>query len=326
MGGAHARWAADQPVLLSGLALHCGGRPPGEAEVVLLVHGLGSCTSVWDLVAPALAERFALALVDLPGHGAAPLPGEDADALLELMRPSALGARLLRACRELGVPRVHLVGHSLGGWVVLEAAAEDGAGTVGGTGGVDGTAGPVVASVTALAPPGLWTTPRRRPPLVPTGQQIARWGRRVPRSVLRRRWARRLVLAATSAVAADLPEQVALDAVAAVESAAGYRAADAGIAAGRFTRGRDVRAPATVVFGTADRVLPAACRLRAAAPPGCTWVEWDRCGHVPPWDRPADCAELVTSTVREAAREAGGGRGAGRGARAGGSACAGGGT
>ncbi|WP_158257184.1 alpha/beta hydrolase [Kineococcus xinjiangensis] len=273
------------------------GRPPEEAETVVLVHGLGSSTTVWNLVAPALAERFALVLVDLPGHGAAPLPdGEDP---LEVMRPAALGARLVRACRELGVPRVHLAGHSLGGWVALEAAAEDGAAACEG-------AAPVVASVVALAPAGLWERPRRRPPLVPTGQQFARLGRRLPRSLLRRRWARRLVLVATSAAPGRLPEEVALDAVTAVESAAGYRAADAGIAAGRFTRGPDVRAVAAVAFGIRDRVLPAPrAQLRSAAPAACRWLVWDRCGHVPPWDRPADCARLIAEVVAEAAGRGG---------------------
>ena len=285
---------APAPQLVAGTALHWGGRARQGAEVVLLVHGLGSAASVWALVAPALHGEFATALVDLPGHGAAPMPdGEDP---LEVMRPAALGARLLRACRELDAPRVHLVGHSLGGWVALEAAALDGARDEARDG------APVVASVTALAPAGLWEVPRRRPPLLPTGQQFARWTRRVPRSVLRRAWVRRVVLAATSAAPADLPEEVVLEAVAAVASAEGYRAADAGIAAGRFGGGADVRVPAAVAFGTGDRVLPAAtARLRSAAPPGCRWVEWDRCGHVPPWDRPRECAELVASVVREAA-------------------------
>ena len=81
------------------------------------------------------------------------------------MTPRSLGNRLRRFATAQGEP-VHLVGHSLGGWVTLEAAAGE----------RDG----VVADVTAFTPAGLWSTPRRRPPLLPTGQQFARWAGRLP--------------------------------------------------------------------------------------------------------------------------------------------------
>jgi pimeloyl-ACP methyl ester carboxylesterase len=85
-----------------------------------------------------------------------------------------------------------------------------------------------------------------------------------------------------------------------VAAATGYVGADAGIASGVFTRAGDVRVPVTVVVGLRDRVLPPSFLLRACAPSQTTWLEWEDCGHVPVWDRPADCAAVVRDQVRSA--------------------------
>ncbi|MCI2239685.1 alpha/beta hydrolase [Paenibacillus sp. TRM 82003] len=299
--------------LLEGLAVREVGGAGADAPRVLLVHGLGGAASTWSLVAPALAHGFRLLLVDLPGHGDSPPP--DPAEGPHAMRAAELGRRLRRAAARLseadGRP-VHLVGHSLGGWVCLEAAAADGArdpderlGT--------GRPAPAVAGVVALAPAGLWAAPRRRPPLLPTGQRFARWyaraAPRLPFDPLPTRWGRTLAFAATSAAPRALPAALAREAVLSVASAAGYAAADAGLAAGSFTRGADVRAPVAVVAGRRDRVLPPAYLRREVAPPHARWLEWERCGHVPAWDRPADVVELVRRRVREAERAGAGAAG-----------------
>ncbi|WP_432486957.1 alpha/beta fold hydrolase [Kineococcus sp. SYSU DK018] len=292
--------------LLEGLAVREVTSAGADAPRVLLVHGLGGAASTWSLVAPALARDHRLLLVDLPGHGDSPPPAPDEGP--GAMRAAALGRRLRRAAARLRAVEgraVHLVGHSLGGWVCLEAAAADGAGDPdAGT----GPQGPAVASVVALAPAGLWASPRRRPPLLPTGQRFARWyagaAPRLPFDPLPTRWGRTLAFAATSAAPRALPAALAREAVLSVASAAGYAAADAELAAGAFTRGADVRVPVAVVAGRRDRVLPATHLLRSSAPPHARWLEWERCGHVPAWDRPADVVELVRQHVRDAERGA----------------------
>ncbi|WP_432522908.1 alpha/beta fold hydrolase [Kineococcus sp. SYSU DK006] len=272
-----------------GLAVHLVEQAGAGAPQVVLVHGLGSAASTWSLVVPHLAAEHRLALVDLPGHGESP-PVDDVDE----MSPRALGRRLHRLARRLareGGRPVHLVGHSLGGWACLEAAADDGEAT-----GREG-AEPAVATVTALTPAGLWTAPRRRPPLLPTGQQFARWAARLPVDVTASAWGRALAFGATSAAPRRLPPEVARTAVAAVAAAAGYAAADAGIAAGLFERAGQVRVPVAVVAGRRDRVVPPSHLLRACAPAHARWLEWEACGHVPAWDRPADVAALVREQV-----------------------------
>ncbi|NIZ92924.1 alpha/beta fold hydrolase [Kineococcus rubinsiae] len=268
-----------------------------QAPVLLLVHGLGSASTGWALVAPELARDHRLVLVDLPGHGGS--PALDAAGA---MTPPELGRRLLRLARRCadGGRAVHLLGHSLGGWVVLEAAADDGAGA-----GADGHRA-VVASVTALAPAGLWTRPRRRPPLLPTGQQLARWAGGLPPDVLGTRLVRTLAFTATSAAPRALPPEVARDALAAVAGAPGYAAADAALAAGAFTRAADVRAPVLVVVGARDRILPPRHLRADCAPTQARWVRLERCGHVPAWDRPDDVVRLVREQVARGEEAAGG--------------------
>jgi pyruvate dehydrogenase E2 component (dihydrolipoamide acetyltransferase) len=88
----------------------------GDDVPVLLLHGFGADLNSWMFNQPALAEgRRAIAL-DLPGHGGSTkdVGSGDADALVDVVE-SALAT--------LGVERVHLIGHSMGGAVAAMVAA-----------------------------------------------------------------------------------------------------------------------------------------------------------------------------------------------------------
>ena len=93
----------------AGLRLRC--LELGEGGVpVLLVHGFGADLNTWMFTQPALADgRRAIAL-DLPGHG-----GSAKD--IASGTPDYLTASVEAAARALGIGRVHLVGHSMGGAV-----------------------------------------------------------------------------------------------------------------------------------------------------------------------------------------------------------------
>ncbi|MET9919301.1 alpha/beta fold hydrolase [Streptomyces sp. NPDC006435] len=82
--------------------------PPDAAPLVLL-HALGENAGDWDAVAPVLARDHRVHALDLRGHGRSDRPG---DYSLELMRADVSG--FLEA---LGLDRVDLVGHSMGGVV-----------------------------------------------------------------------------------------------------------------------------------------------------------------------------------------------------------------
>jgi 3-oxoadipate enol-lactonase len=99
------------------LAYRESGRPGGPPLVLL--HALGERASDWDVVLPGLAPDHHMYALDLRGHGDS---GRTEDYGLEAMRDDVLA--FLDA---LGLPRVDLVGHSMGGavaYLLAQAAPE----------------------------------------------------------------------------------------------------------------------------------------------------------------------------------------------------------
>ncbi|GGZ58774.1 alpha/beta fold hydrolase [Streptomyces bluensis] len=89
--------------------------PPAAPPVVLL-HALGEDATDWEPVVPLLARSRRVYALDLRGHGRSDWPG---DYSLELMR-----ADVLRFLDALGLDRVDLIGHSMGG-IVAYLLAQD---------------------------------------------------------------------------------------------------------------------------------------------------------------------------------------------------------
>lgn len=89
----------------------------GSGEPVFLVSGLNGLAAPWQAVATMLARRFRVVTHDHLGLGGS---GPRAGAC----SVDALAADVLALMDRLGVPRAHLVGHSLGGAVVQAIAAD----------------------------------------------------------------------------------------------------------------------------------------------------------------------------------------------------------
>lgn len=106
-------------LVVAGTAL-AGDRVASEirgtgSPTIVLIHSIGGDRSDWDPVAPALAKRHRLLLVDLPGHGASAAPDKatvkaTARALEEVLARNKVTGALL-------------VGHGYGALVALEIAA-----------------------------------------------------------------------------------------------------------------------------------------------------------------------------------------------------------
>ena len=93
---------------LDGLQLHYLEEGRGPATV--LIHGLGGFAESWRHNVPELARHGRVIALDLPGSGRSGKPRRA--YTLEF-----LAQALDRLLHTLGVDRVHLVGHSLGGAV-----------------------------------------------------------------------------------------------------------------------------------------------------------------------------------------------------------------
>ncbi|MFI9506462.1 alpha/beta fold hydrolase [Nocardia sp. NPDC052566] len=89
----------------------------GDDVPVLLVHGMGGDGHTWDHFARVLAGTGRRVIVpDLRGHGRS----AHTDSYLF----GEFGADVLNLCDHLGLTRVDLVGHSLGGYAVSCVAQE----------------------------------------------------------------------------------------------------------------------------------------------------------------------------------------------------------
>ncbi|HYZ01630.1 MAG TPA: alpha/beta fold hydrolase [Candidatus Binatia bacterium] len=257
----------------------------GEGPPLVLVHGLGTSSSVWHLVAPLLARRWRVLAVDLPGSGLSP-PTTEVDGTWH--------ARLLCRFAEqaAGEPSA-LVGHSLAGGLAMLAALED---------------PDLFTSVSVVAPGGL-------------GRELALWPRvqslaavsalaglltptlfrlvgphrmeRVLRYLFARgdegRAARPLLREACHAFSKPAAVRSYCRTLREVASIRGQRP--------RYqllSRLGDLQVPVLVVWGATDRVLPVAHGRRAAAAyPDLEFQVIPECGHTPQLECPEQLAELI---------------------------------
>ncbi|MBO3746182.1 alpha/beta fold hydrolase [Streptosporangiaceae bacterium NEAU-GS5] len=248
----------------------------GAGAPLVLLHALGSSRHSWEPVIPALAERYDVIAVDLPGFGeSGPLP-EQTEAL-----PANLAAAVAALLDGLGIASPHVAGNSLGGWIALEFAHIR-----------------PVASLTLLSPAGLWRG------VTPLYQRISlratRWAARHAAGLLsgmvNHRLGRMLVLGQTHGRPTRMTPEQARQAIHAMGSCPGFAAAYNATARRCYrSDSRSIDAPVTVAFGSRDVLLPPRlsrhldqlpAHIRQETLPGC--------GHIPMYDDPAAVAAVIS--------------------------------
>jgi pimeloyl-ACP methyl ester carboxylesterase len=90
-------------------------RTAGSGPVLLLLHGITNSSETWEPVVEPLAEHFTVIAPDLLGHGQSARPRGDYS-----LGAHASGVRDLLSA--LGIQRVTVVGHSLGGGIAMQFA------------------------------------------------------------------------------------------------------------------------------------------------------------------------------------------------------------
>jgi pimeloyl-[acyl-carrier protein] methyl ester esterase len=88
----------------------------GRGPVVILLHAWTAHRGFWARQVAALQDRWTMVAIDLRGHGAAPAPHDDGYTV------AGMAGDVERLIAALGVPRVALVGWSMGGILAVELA------------------------------------------------------------------------------------------------------------------------------------------------------------------------------------------------------------
>lgn len=86
----------------------------GQGQPLILLHGLFGSGDNWGTVARNFSQHYQVICVDLRNHGRSPHSASQSYA--------NMAEDLLELCNALGLERIHLLGHSLGGKVAMQFA------------------------------------------------------------------------------------------------------------------------------------------------------------------------------------------------------------
>ncbi|MFI4926293.1 MAG: alpha/beta fold hydrolase, partial [Burkholderiales bacterium] len=95
-------------------------RRAGQGAPLLLLHGHPQTHAMWHRVAPQLAERFDVVLMDLRGYGDSGRPAAGEQSVAYSKREMAADA--LHVMRELGHARFQVLAHDRGARVAHRLA------------------------------------------------------------------------------------------------------------------------------------------------------------------------------------------------------------
>ncbi|AZA52294.1 alpha/beta fold hydrolase [Chryseobacterium sp. G0201] len=84
-------------------------------ETLVLLHGFMENSSIWSDMEPHLSENFSLLKIDLPGHG-------KSDILAEIHTMELMADEVKKVLDAQKLEKVHLLGHSMGGYTSLAFA------------------------------------------------------------------------------------------------------------------------------------------------------------------------------------------------------------
>ncbi len=260
-------------VSVDGVAAHAstgGVELSGSDPVVVLIHGAGMDSTVWQLQTRYLAHRgFRAVAVDLPGHGRS--AGEALGSV------GAMADWVARFVAAAGFDAVHVVGHSMGTFVALELAGRHAA---------------IVRSITLC---GTATAMPVHPDLLDAAARdlpaaaalMASWGHDKPAHVGVNPTPGLWMLGGARALVEN--------------SAPGVLTADFGACvayANATTAASAVTCPATVIIGLGDRMTPPKSgRALAAALPSARVVELAGTGHSMMTENPRAVKQAILSAV-----------------------------
>lgn len=261
-------------VTVDGVMTHAstgGVEMRGIDPVVLLIHGAGMDSTVWQLQTRYLAYRgFRAVAIDLPAHGRS--AGDPLATVQEM------ADWVVRFARVAGFDSFHVVGHSMGTFIALELASRY----------VDVTTSVTLCGTATAMPvhPDLLDAAAHDLPAA--AALMASWGHDKPAHLgvnpTPGLW---MTGGARALVENSSPGVLAADFAACVAYANATAAA------------AEVRCPATVVIGLGDKMTPPKSgRALASALPGARVVELAGTGHSMMSENPRAVKHAILETVR----------------------------
>lgn len=81
-------------------------------ENLVLLHGFMENSEIWKFLEPDLSNKFKIIKIDLPGHG-------KSENFSEMNSMEMMAKEVENVVSELNLDKIHLLGHSMGGYVSL---------------------------------------------------------------------------------------------------------------------------------------------------------------------------------------------------------------
>lgn len=247
----------------------------GHGKPLLLIHGLGGSWRSWQPVLEPLSQARQLIVIDLPGHGETP----------RLQSPTtipSLADAVTAFLRESHLAGIDAVGSSMGARLVLELARRG-----------------VLGHVVALNPGGFWRGWERHAFFASLWASIrlVRLLQPAMSGISKSAVGRTLLLSQLSARPWRLPPDVVLTEMRSYAKSPvfdellyelSYGAEQQGAPAGSIT------SPLTIGWGRRDRVcFPRQARRALALFPDARIHWFERSGHFPHWDTPAEAIRAI---------------------------------
>ena len=98
-------------------------RTVGEGKTVVLIHGFGEDSDIWDYQVNFLKNHFHIILPDIPGSGRSEMvPDANIETYAEIINAILENERASACLPE--TERITIIGHSMGGYITLAFAEE----------------------------------------------------------------------------------------------------------------------------------------------------------------------------------------------------------
>ncbi len=89
----------------------------GEGDTVVFLHGFMESSEIWEDYINALSDSFRVVAIDLPGHGSS-------ESFSDIHTMSFMASVIQKVLIRLETEKCFMIGHSMGGYVALEFAAQ----------------------------------------------------------------------------------------------------------------------------------------------------------------------------------------------------------